>query len=53
MYAIMNRFNRADTSAGKSILAVIKDSVFRYEKEKEQDKHSSKVGPFTFARVMG
>ncbi len=52
-YAIRLLFKRADTAAGKSVFAVIKDSVVTMRRRKNKISPAQRFGLFTFARVMG
>ena len=52
-HTIRLHFIRTDTVAGKSMLAAIRDSVFTMRKGKNRVSLAERLGPFSFAGVMG
>ncbi len=52
-YLIRQAHTRTDSSAGRSLLAAIRDSVFTIRKGKVKESPANGYGFFSFARVMG
>jgi hypothetical protein len=52
-HRIRNSFSRIDSMAGKSLLAVIRDSVFTIRCGKPMSSPAQALGFFSFGLVMG